>query len=46
MLLRWQLADLMVQVDPDLYGPYLIKNEKGESILYVRMLKAMYDQAP
>jgi hypothetical protein len=32
----------MVQVDPELYGPYLIKNEKGESILYVRMLKAMY----
>jgi hypothetical protein len=42
MLLRGQLADLMVQVDPELYGPYLIKNEKGESILYVRMLKAMY----
>jgi hypothetical protein len=42
MLLRGQLADLMVQIDPDLYGPYLIKNAKGESILYVRMLKAMY----
>jgi hypothetical protein len=42
MLLRGQLADLMVQVDPELYGPYLIKSAKGESILYVRMLKAMY----
>jgi hypothetical protein len=42
MLLRGQLADLMVQDDPELYGPYLIKSAKGESILYVRMLKAMY----
>jgi hypothetical protein len=42
MLLRGQLADLMVQVDPELYGPYLTKTKKGESILYVKMLKAMY----
>eukprot|EP00804_Cyclotella_cryptica_P012917 CCRYP_002269-RA/>CCRYP_002269-RA protein AED:0.38 eAED:0.40 QI:0/0/0/1/0/0/2/0/194 len=34
MLLRGQLADLMVQVDPELYGPYpyLRKTAKGESI--------------
>jgi hypothetical protein len=42
MLLRGQLADLMVQVDPELYGPYVRKTAKGESILYVKMLKAMY----
>jgi hypothetical protein len=42
MLLRGQLADLMVQVDPELYGPYVRKTKKGESILYVKMLKAMY----
>ena len=42
MLLSGQLADLMVQVDPELYGPYLIKSKKGESLLYVKMLKAMY----
>ena len=42
MLLRGQLADLMVEVDRELYGPYLRKTKKGESILYVRMLKAMY----
>ena len=42
MLLRGQLADLMVQVDPELYGPYVRKSKKGESILYVKMLKAMY----
>jgi hypothetical protein len=42
MLLRGQLADLMVQVDPELYGPYFCKTKKGESIPYVKMLKAMY----
>eukprot|EP00956_Cyclotella_meneghiniana_P028301 scaffold65295_cov71-Cyclotella_meneghiniana.AAC.14 len=42
MLLRGQLAELMVKIDPQLYGPYLTKNKKGESILYVKMLKAMY----
>jgi hypothetical protein len=42
MLLRGQLADLMVMVEPEVYGPYLTKSSKGESILYVRMLKAMY----
>jgi hypothetical protein len=42
MLLRGQLAELMVQIDPELYGPYLRKTKKGESILYAKMLKAMY----
>lgn len=32
----------MVQIDPELYAPYLIKSKMGESLLYVRMLKAMY----
>ena len=42
MVLRGQLADLMVQVEPELYGPYLTKTSRGESILYVKMFKAMY----
>jgi hypothetical protein len=42
MLLRGQLADLMVMIEPELYGPYLFKNDKGENMLYIRMLKAMY----
>ena len=42
MLLREQLADLIVQVDPELYGPYLHKTKKRESLLYVKMLKAMH----
>lgn len=42
MLLRGQLAELMVKIDPGLHGPYLTKTKKGKSILYVKMLKAMY----
>ena len=42
MLLRGQLADLMVSVDPALYGPYMRKTKKGESMMYVKMKKAMY----
>jgi hypothetical protein len=42
MLLRGQLADLMVKIDPELYGPYLTKSKRGESLLYVKMKKAMY----
>ena len=32
----------MVNVDPALYDPYVITTKKGEKLLYVRMLKAMY----
>lgn len=42
MQLRGQLADLMVQVDPELYGPYHRVMSKEENILYVNMLNAMY----
>jgi hypothetical protein len=42
MLLRGELAELMVNIDPALYGPYVITTKKGEKLLYVRMLKVMY----
>ena len=42
MLLRGQLAELMVKIDPKLYRPYITKNGRGESIMFVRMQKAMY----
>lgn len=34
MVLRGQLADLMVDVEPSLYRPFVRKTKKGESILY------------
>ena len=42
MLLRGELAELMVTINPALYGPYMITTAKGEKLLYVKMLKAMY----
>jgi hypothetical protein len=42
MLLRGQLAELMVKIDPKLYRPYITKNGRGESIMFVKMQKAMY----
>ena len=43
MLLRGELAELMVRIDPKLYRPYITKNSiKGESILFVTMQKAIY----
>ena len=34
MLLRGELAELMVWVDPKLYRQYITKNAKGESVLF------------
>ena len=42
MVLRGELAELMAKVEPKLYRPYIITTSKGESILYVKMQKAMY----
>jgi hypothetical protein len=42
MLLRGELAEMMVSIDPALYGPYVITTARGEKLLYVKMLKAMY----
>ena len=39
---RGALADYMIAVAPDFYGPYAIKDSKGETILYVRILNALY----
>eukprot|EP00804_Cyclotella_cryptica_P030257 CCRYP_017126-RA/>CCRYP_017126-RA protein AED:0.35 eAED:0.30 QI:0/0/0/1/1/1/2/0/455 len=42
MLLRGELAELMVKVDPAMYRPYITKNARGESVMFVKMQKAMY----
>eukprot|EP00804_Cyclotella_cryptica_P010749 CCRYP_005527-RA/>CCRYP_005527-RA protein AED:0.26 eAED:0.17 QI:0/0/0/1/1/1/3/0/840 len=42
MVLRGELAELMAKVEPKLYRPYIITTSRGESILYVKMQKAMY----
>ena len=42
MMLKGRLAELMVMVDPALYRKYITVNSKGESVLYVKMHKALY----
>jgi hypothetical protein len=39
--LEGPMAELLVRVDPDKYGPFVVE-EKGKKTLYVRLLKALY----
>jgi len=41
MILKGRLAELMVQVAPNLYRKYISVDRKGTAILYVKMQKAM-----
>jgi hypothetical protein len=43
MLLRGCLAKLMVQVNPALYRKYVIYGKNNKPLLYVKLLKAIYD---
>ena len=40
--LRGKLAELMVKVAPQIYRKHVIINRKGEMVLYVRILNAIY----
>jgi len=42
MVLKGRLAELMVQVVPNLYSKYITVDRKGMAILYVKMRKALY----
>jgi hypothetical protein len=42
MRLRGKLAELMVKVAPKIYTKYVIINRKGKTVLYVRLLNALY----
>ena len=42
MLLKWKLAELMVQIDPQMYRKHIITSSKGEPMLYVGLSKALY----
>ncbi len=42
MILKGKLAELMVQVAPNLYRKYITVDRKGTTILYVKIQKAMY----
>ena len=42
MIHKVALSELMVNVEPSLYSKYVIVNSKGESLLYVKIHKALY----
>ena len=42
MLLKGKLAELMVQIDPNIYQKYIITSSKGGPMLYVRLSKALH----
>lgn len=42
MVLRGELADMMVQIAPQIYRKYVTVDRKGMPILYVKLQKALY----
>ena len=42
MVLKAELADMMVQVAPEVYRQYVTVDKKGNRVLYVRLQKALY----
>ena len=41
MVLRGELCDLMVKVNPKLYRKYVFNSKKGTPILYIELYKSM-----
>ena len=42
VLLKGNLAELMVQIYPQMYQKYITTSSKGDPMLYVRLSKALY----
>jgi hypothetical protein len=42
MILKGRVAELMVQVTPNLYRKYISVDRNGAAILYIKMQKAIY----
>ena len=42
MVLRGELAEMMVHIAPQIYRPYVNMDKKSTTILYVRLKKALY----
>ncbi len=42
MVLKGELADMMVQIVPQVYRKYVMVDKKGTPILYVKLQKALY----
>ena len=42
MIIRGRLAELLCEIAPETYLKYAVRDKKGNLILYVRLLKALY----
>ncbi len=42
MVLKGELADMMIQIEPEVYRKYVMADRKGMPILYVKLQKALY----
>ena len=42
MVLKGDLADMMVQIAPETYRKYIVTDKKGTRILYLKLQKALY----
>ena len=41
MAIRDKLADMLVSIAPEVYSPYVTKDKNGNSVLYVKLFKAL-----
>ncbi len=42
MVLKAELAEMMVQISPEVYRQYVTVDRKGNKVLYVKLQKALY----
>jgi hypothetical protein len=42
MVLKGELADMMIQIAPEVYRRYVMVDRKGTKVLYVKLQKALY----
>ena len=42
MVLKGDLAEMMIQVTPEVYRKYVAVDKKGTKIFYVKLQKALY----
>ena len=40
--MKGKLAELMVMVAPQIYQKYIMRNKKGEPVLYMKVQRAIY----
>ena len=42
MVLKEELAEMMIQIAPEVYRKYVAVDKRGTKILYVKLQKALY----